>query len=82
MNDEDSAESSGVGANKKVARQSWDEAIVQIEAKRSVRPKAAASSYLGPSQSPLDDFQVYGCHLAVTARLGVEGDPLVLIELA
>jgi hypothetical protein len=30
----------------------------------------------------LDDFQVYGCHLAVTAGLGIEGDLLVFVELA
>jgi hypothetical protein len=34
------------------------------------------------SGSRLEDFQVYGCRLAVTARLRLERNPLVFIELA
>ena len=37
---------------------------------------------VGVSGSRLDDFQVYSCHLAVTARLRLEGHLLVFIELA
>ena len=32
--------------------------------------------------SRLDDFQIYGCHLAVAAGLGLEGNLLVFVELA
>jgi len=39
-------------------------------------------SGVGVSGSRLDDFQVYGCYLAVTARLRLKGNLLVFIKLA